>query len=219
LVKENVKKYLTAQRDALKASKLNDWLKANNYENYVAMAYDSMVQAADGIKSSATFDLWADTSHRLIYKIRVADTKDPSNNYADFGLDYKGGSDYPFFIKFNSKQAGDATNGSFVVTLNTDTNATSVDASVKGSGTSSFNFKANLKAQPTNSVKPITAPTGAIKLTQVLNQLGLGSYLNLLGGSGLTTPSSSTLKAQTCADAYQVWANSNGATALPPQCQ
>jgi hypothetical protein len=191
LNKDNVKKYLTAQQTALKSSKLNDWLKANKFENYVDVAFDSMKQSADNIKSSDTFDVWADISHRVIYKVRVADKKDPTNNYVDFGLDYKGGDDYPFFIKANTKDSGDTTTGAFVATLNTKTNKVLFDITVKGSGSSTYNFKANLSAQPTNKVTPITAPTGAIPLTQVLDKLGLTPFLTGFTGGGTGSDNSS----------------------------
>lgn len=194
LDKANFKKYLTAQRDALKASKLDAWLKANNYENYVDLAYDSLEQSADSIKSSDTFELWADKSHHMIYKVRFADQKDPTNSYSDLGVDYKGGSSYPFFVNFYSKTGGDTTSGSFVVTLDSKQHDVSFKADAKSTGASSFNLSANFLLKPTNDVKPITAPADSIPLSQLLNDLGLGAYLNDLQSP--TTPSSGSVQSK-----------------------
>jgi len=192
-VKDNVKAYLTAQRDALKASKLGTWIKQNNYDNMVDLAYDSLTQSADGIKATDTVEVWMDSSQRVLYKIRVADPKQASN-YTDFGVDYKGGTDYPFFVKFSSVDKGTTTTGSFVLTLNTDDTSTKLALNAKGSGKSGFTFKADLVLKPTNNAPAISAPTGSKPLTQVMHELGLDGYLNQLKALGATsaTPTTTT---------------------------
>lgn len=219
LDKANVKKYITAQRDALKASKFDDWLKANKYDNYIGIAYDSLEQAADKIKSSDTFDLWADTSNRIVYKVRFADTKNPSTNYVDVGFDYKGGDNLPFFIKFNSKDGSDTTAGSFVTTVNTKTNKTTLDAEIKSSGADAVNFKANVNIKPTNDVTKITAPTGSIPLTQLLDKLGLSDYLTGLTSLSGSSSGMSAEQSQKCAAAEEAYVNSDGKTPIPAECE
>lgn len=191
LNKANVKQYITAQRNALRASKLNAWIQQNNYENYVDLIYDSMEQTAGNITPSDTFDVWADMHTRIIYKVRFSDAANPSDDYVDLGLDYKGGSDYPFFVDIYSKSGGNVDSGSFVTDLNTQTHATTLKLNFKGTGADTSNLNGSFVIKPTNSIAPISVPTGAQPLSQVLNNLGLGSLLTQ-AQSYTASPSSTT---------------------------
>jgi hypothetical protein len=197
LDKTNVKKYITAQRDALRASKLNGWIKQNNYENDLDLIYDSMQQSANNINPHNTFDIWADVNTRVLYKVRFTDAKNPGSSYTDVGLDYKGGSNYPFFISSYSKTGGSTMTGSLVANLNTKTHATDLKVNFKGTGTDAFNFDGSATIKPTNNVAPINAPTGAKPITQILNDLGLGStYQNLSSGASTSSSTSTPLTLQ-----------------------
>lgn len=186
LQKDNVKKYILAQRDALKSSKLDAWLKKNGYESSIMSSLQDAANSADSIKSSDTYDIWMDTSHRVVYKVRIKDTStdNPANNYVDLGLNYKGGDDYPFFIAAKSDDgSGLVTNYSFVIDINTKTNKTAFTFSVKDSGSDSDSLSANFGFQPSLSSVDISKPSGAIPITQVLNDLGLGGALGNGGAS------------------------------------
>jgi len=197
LNKSNVKKYITAQRDALKASKLGGWIKQNNYENDLDLAYDSMQQSADNINPKNTFDLWADVNTRVMYKVRFTDQSNPGSSYTDVGLDYKGGSDYPFFISSYSKSGGNTDTGSFIADLNTKTHVTNLKVNFKSTGSTASNFNGNASVKQTNDVAPINTPTGAKPIMQVLNELGLGStYQNLSTGGNTSSSTSSPLTLQ-----------------------
>lgn len=178
--KENVKKYIKAQQAALKASKLNDWIKKNKYETTVNAMFDDMARSANDIKASDNFDLWADAKRKLIYKVRFADTKNPAQNYADLGLDYKGGDSYPFFIKGKSKDGDTVTDINLTFTLNTKNNdlAMKVDTSTEGDQPSTFNMDVTFK--PSNQTFKIEKPAGAKTLAEALSALGLGDYLTQL---------------------------------------
>ncbi len=178
LVKDNVKKYITAQQTALNASKLGAWLKKNNYQDSLKPMFDSMQEAAKKIKTSDTFDVYADVGKHLIYKLRFTNPKDnPAENFVDVGLDYKGGSEYPFFISGQSKQDKDLTTALLTTTVNTKTNSVDLKLNVKtgssegGTLTSQFTFK------PTNNIVKIDKPAGAKQLSEVLKDLGLGDVL------------------------------------------
>lgn len=184
---DNVKKYILAQRDALRGSQLDAWLKQNHLETSVLNSFNQAADSTKDIKSSDTFDVWMDTSHRVVYKVRINDTQNPAENYADIGLDYKGGSDYPLFISGKSEDSGTTYTYSFVTDLDTKSNNTGVKFNEQSTGSdavtisSNFNFKANT-APPT-----IAKPSNAIPLSQVLDDLGLGGLL-----SGSTSASSSS---------------------------
>ncbi len=179
LNKDHVKKYIIAQRDALKASKMADWLKKNGYDGAVYSYFDLMSQSADDIKSSDTFGLWSDMSQRIVYKVRFNDATNPATNYVDLGLNYKGGDDYPFFITAQSKTGKDVTTTNFIASLNTKTGNVGFKLGVKGAGSSSENFTADFNMKPSTNKVTIVKPTGAVPLSQVLQQLGYGDMYNM----------------------------------------
>jgi len=173
LVKANIKKYDKAQCDALKASQLGSWLKKNKYQ--VCTDDD---KSANDTDSSNTFDVWADVNQRLIYKVRFADTKNPSTNYADLGLDYKGGDNYPFFISGQTKSGNDTTSGSLVASINSKSNQVNFKFNLKSSGADGMTATGNLVLVPSNSPIKVDKPTGAKPLETVLQELGLGDIFN-----------------------------------------
>lgn len=201
LQKDNVKKYILAQRDALKSSKLDDWLKKNDYESSVISSFDDAADSTKDIKSSDTYDIWMDVSHRVVYKVRVKDkssgtqpinggSANPADNYVDFGLNYKGGDDYPFFIAGKSKDSGQTTDYSFVTDVNTKTSKVNFKFDLKDSGSYSDSVAADFSVQTSGSVIRIDKPANAIPVAQVLNDLGLG---DLIGGGGAASDGTSPL--------------------------
>ncbi len=189
--KANVKRYITAQRDALKASKLGAWLKKNNYDTQVDSSYADLEKSADTIKSSDTFDLWSDVSSRLVYKVRVSDKSNPATNYVDLGLNYKGGTSYPFFISGQSKDGSTTSSGSIVVTLDSKDNSVALKISIKGGGTDASTFTANLTFKPSSAPVAVSAPTGAEPLMQVLDDLGLGQLFQAYAQSAASAGAAS----------------------------
>ncbi len=201
LQKDNVKKYILAQRDALKNSKLDDWLKKNDYESSAISSFNDAADSTKDIKSSDTYDIWMDVSHRVVYKVRVKDktgdvktgadsSGNPANNYVDFGLNYKGGDDYPLFISGKSEDGGQTTDYSFVTDVNTKDNKVDFKFDLKDSGSFSDNFAADFVVRTSGSAIRIDKPANAIPVIQVLNDLGLG---DLIGGSGAASGSISPL--------------------------
>lgn len=175
LDKANLKKYIKAQRDALKTSKLNGWLKDNDIDaKAIDDTFDSMVQQANNIKESDTFDLWIDTSNNVIYKVRFSDDKsNAAREYVDLGLDYKGGDDFPFFVTGRVEDEADGmTNITFVLNLNTKSGVMDYKFDIKNNGpeAGSMSFKLNVKPS-TKDVK-IDRPANAKPLAEVLSELG-----------------------------------------------
>ena len=187
LQKENVKRYIDAQQAALKASKLNTWLKNNGYDEIFDSVFASLKESADTIKSNDTFDMWSDIDTRLIYKVRFADKSNAVNNYIDVGLDYTGGDDFPFFIAGQSKDEGSKTTAKAVMNLNTKTQSTDFSLDVKSTGYADVSFNMKVSIKPTNQAIKIEKPAGAKTLADVLSQLGYGDLLSELP---VTTPSS-----------------------------
>lgn len=176
-VKANVSKYVLAQQAALKNSKLDDWITKNSYQEQVASSFKDTLQSVSKIKDSDTIEVWSDVSQRVIYKIRVADTKNPAANYVDVGMDYKGGDSFPFFVSGLSKRDGSDANFSLQAVVNSKTDAVTVKLTVKNSGSSKFTASGDLTFKPTNEAITVAVPTGALQLSAVLQQLGFGNIL------------------------------------------
>lgn len=194
LQKENVKKYIDAQREALKGSKLGAWLKKNKYDKTTYAEFDNAKKSANKIKSSYTFDVWMDVDKRIIYKVRLPDEKDSANNYADIGLDYKGGDSYPFFISGRGKEDGQLTTGSLVATLNTKTNVMTFKMNVKADGRYGGTLTGDFTYRPGVKNIKIEKPAGAKTLAQVMSEMGLAelynSYLQAASASVNAIPTS-----------------------------
>lgn len=181
LNKANAKKYLDAQKAALKASELNKWIEANDYQKRVDEIFTELQKSVDEAESDYTFDIWCDINRRVLYKVRFADPENKSDNYVEFGLDYKGGNDYPIFVAVRDATDADAIlNANFRVTVSTEDDTVVVKAVVKQSGEGGADFNLDFTAKPSEQEVTIDKPANAVPLTQVLESFGLGG---LLGGT------------------------------------
>ncbi|MDB5184760.1 MAG: hypothetical protein JWN38_568 [Candidatus Saccharibacteria bacterium] len=196
-VKANVKKYITAQRNALKASKLNDWITKNNYQSSVDDAYNSLLKDADQINTNYKFQVWSDINEHYVYKVRFPDTANKATSYAEVGLDYHGGSQYPFFI------GGKDETGDFRLGLTLDDKQTSAALNFKsttGTGSNATTIQADFTLKPSTTKISVDKPTDTTPLMSILEQLGLSQYLSV--GDGIQTKASDT-KRQTDIGAIQ----------------
>jgi hypothetical protein len=187
LQKDNVKKYILAQKDALKSSQLNDWLKKNKYDTAAYAAFDDSANSTKDIKTSDTFDLWSDVNQRVVYKVRFNGTTNPADNYVDVGLDYKGGTNYPFFIASKSKTSGQTTDFSIVTTVNTKSSNTDLKLNLKTDGSNGVTLTSDFNFKPSTTAIKIDKPANAIPLSQVLSDLGLGDILSGASAAPVTT--------------------------------
>lgn len=178
---DNVKAYIDASKESIKSSKLWSWVQKNGYESDFNSVFDELKTSAQSIKSSDTFDLWAETSQHIIYKVRFNDKTNPSSNFVDIGLDYKGGDEFPFFIASQSQVDSDKVTLKVVMTLNTSTSAVGIRFDAKGTGSSAGAFTMKLNLKPSNETVKVQKPANAKTLGQLMNELGYGSlYKQLL---------------------------------------
>jgi hypothetical protein len=175
--KANVKKYITAQENALKTSKLNAWISASSYDESVSSAFKELQTSADGITDKDNFDIWVDKSQHMIYKVRVDGSDNPAKHFVDVGLDYKGGTSFPIFISGMSKSGSDATNFNLVTTVDTTSNKVGLKFALDEGGTSGGKMTADFTYQPTDKTVQIPKPVGAMQLADALSKLGLGDLL------------------------------------------
>lgn len=179
--KDNVRKYVTAQGEALKSSKLYAWIKQNNYQSEVDALIKEARNSADDIKSSDTFDIWMDAGDRLVYKVRLAGSKNPAEGFVDIGLDYKGGAAYPFFLSGEDKTGSSTSLFNLTATVNTKTDEVAFKLSVTDdSKTDGGSLTGDFTYRPTNESVKVARPSNAQSLPQVLDALGLGNYINEL---------------------------------------
>lgn len=112
--------------------------------------------------------------------VRFAEKENPVSNYIDVGLDYKGGSDFPFFIAGKSKYDNDTTDVKAVINLNTDTQTTDFTLDIKATGYDTGTFGMKISFKPTDQAVKIEKPANAKTLAQVLSELGYGDLLTQL---------------------------------------
>lgn len=180
-VKANVKQYISAQKAALNASKLGGWITKNKYQANVDSSFADLQKSADTIKLSDTIDVWSDMGSRVIYKVRVSDKTNAATNYIDVGLGHQKGASYPFFLSSQTSDGSTTNSGSLIATLDTAANSITVKANIKNTGLSASVIDANFTFKPSNTSVKIVKPTGAVNLSDVLDQLGLGDTVSTYG--------------------------------------
>jgi hypothetical protein len=184
---------------ALQQSDLGGYIKAETGDTVGNSSTCTQLEsAAASLKSSDTVDIWADTSTRLIYQVQVADPSSPAANFIDIGLNYKGGSSYPFYVSGQEKDGSTTIGYSVVATLDEANNSVNLVIGANGTGSDQIKFSSSFALAPSNANLSVQAPSNAMPITTVLNNLGLGNYVTeLQDSSGIQLSSLSKLKAGT----------------------
>ena len=184
--KDNLQAYAAAAAAALDSSSLNDWSKkANDGKSLsVLLDFDTLKSDIKDAKAGYTFDLWVDTSSKLISKLQFTDPSDSSSVFT-LSQDYSSGSTYPFTLTVKGKDdSGNPENGTIGIVLHTDTNKVELTVnfmSQAADGETTVN--AALNVTPSTKALSVSAPTGAKSFVTILNELGLG---DLASGSSLS---------------------------------
>ncbi len=188
-VPAHVKAYVAAMCSALTSSGLGTYLSKENLSSDVNSSCQSLENAVTKINSTDSIDVWADINTRLLYKVRLSDpSNNPAENFVDIGLNYKGGSVYPFFINAQSKSGKTTYSYSVVASLNSQANAVNVALNFGSSTDKTINMHASLTVEPTTSQLHLTAPANAMPITTVLTNLGFGQYLTEIENGLASTP-------------------------------
>ena len=184
--KANTKSYLNALCSAFVGSSLGNYFKqqSNSLFQMNASSCSNFSGSANSLNSSDTFQLWDNIDKRMPYMVRFSDKNNPLQNYIDLGLNYNGGTSYPFFISGTSKSNGATTNLSSNITLNTSNNSVVSTVNVTYNSSSKDIFNGNFSFVPTNNKINIQTPEGTIPITTVLSNLGISSQLSGLPISG-----------------------------------
>ncbi len=191
----NLKSYIENVCSTLKQSQVGTYITEENGISSLSNSCSNLESSALKIKSSSTVEVWADTSNRLIYQIRVNGHPDPAENYIDVGLNYatKDPGSLPFFMSGQyNKEDGNTGTFNIGATFNTDTNKVNLSLVVKGSGSSPYEVSGNMNSVPTNTKLNVTAPAGAESIITVLDNLGLGQYIDQLQSNSSSNNTNST---------------------------
>lgn len=187
--KDHLKAFATDLAKALDKSDLNKWAK-DSYGSPLSKVLNvkAITRQADNVKRDTTFDVWVNAKTKLVHKIRFSDSRDSAHNYTEFGLNYGGGSEYPFFMRIVENSDGAASLGVFNLSLNTDTNAMNFAVNAKNTpsdATQKTVMAFDFTAKPSSGGVQATAPSDTISLSEALSRVGLGDYLDLLTQGGL----------------------------------
>jgi hypothetical protein len=186
--KENLKMYITALKERLKQTKLKELFGEESYNQY----FDSLLANIDrqNFEASDTADVWVDTKTKLIRIIRFTDKKQ-TENYAEVGLLYNGGDEYPFLLDFHFPKDSQPGTALIKTTLNTKTDTVKIDLTADLTGEEKEKITGELTLEPNNQPVEVTKPEGAKPVMEIVGAL-YGGFLGGFGGeldsSGLDQP-------------------------------
>ena len=177
-VKANVKSYISALCSTLEQSDFGTNLKQSLGQSLnMASSCTDLENSTNAINSADDIDIWTDVNQRLIYQVQADDASNPAQSFVDFGLDYKGGDSYPFFISAHAKNGSDIVTYYLNATLNTKLNGISVKVNAVDTGSQAGNLSANLSIQPRTTKLNLVPPANAKPITTILSNLGLSPFL------------------------------------------
>ncbi len=176
--KINVKRYVSAQRDAIKSSAIGSWLSQNGYTKKLDDRTLDLEKAADQISDADNFELWANGGLKpTVYKLRFTTPGQPQN-YHEVGTDYRGGSKYPLFVYSQTKsQSGNLTTNRLTATIDSKTYVLGLKLHSRSDKSPATTLDAQFDLRPSHAKVSVSAPSTTVPLSQAINQLGLGSIV------------------------------------------
>lgn len=186
--KEHLKAYVKALGDALDSSKLNDWSKkqADGKKMSALLQISSLEEQVAKSKGTETFDLYVDSGTKLVQSIVFTDGSDNGGTFT-VAQNYTGGDKYPFELSMKGTGSSKVA-ATFGVTLDTKTDVTLFNAKLDSGTVGDTSLTMEGTMTPSNKKLSVTAPAGAVPLTQVLQQFGIDP--SMLSGGDMDEPSS-----------------------------
>jgi hypothetical protein len=138
--KENLKSYTEALKNAMKNTKLKDYIGDSEF--------DKLTSSIDGLSGQEEADVWVDMKTKLVRQIRFTDSEN-QGSHMDLALNYNGGDEYPFLITIVNDEEDYKGTTNIGITLNTDTNEVkfNLDGEETIAGdTAKFNLNGTLKS-------------------------------------------------------------------------
>jgi len=179
--KTNLKNYIVAMCSAFKNSQFGNYVAQQAGGNASINNQCSQMEASTNqITPKDTIDVWMNVNSRLLYKVRISQSSNPSLNFVDIGLNYQSShpNTIPLFINEQSVISGGKTSLSVTATLYEKLNKVDVNFNMQSKSSSSFeSFSGNLSISPNLKVLNIVAPANAQPIIPILNRLGLGGMI------------------------------------------
>ena len=181
--KAHLQAYVSALSKALDGSSLNSWsIKANSGKSLSdVLGIPALQKSISSAKTNYTFDAWADTKTKLLSSLKFTSTSDPSSSFT-ISQSYTGGTKYPLGIATSDKTG----TAKLDITVDSSTNKVNGDFAVTSTGSDASSLTGSFNVTPGNSDVSVTVPSGAVPITNVLNQFGLGGLLATPGAADTT---------------------------------
>lgn len=176
--KEQLKQFATALKDALKGTKLNDLILSGSSAESLekAINFDEMLKSIEEADLDAvTAEAWVDVDRKFIRNIRLTpnNLKDGDSGHLDFYLPYNGGDEFPFTMRFYSKEGGSdgESNISVVLNFNKSTKAVkfTFDVNAQESGQKIIG-SGNFTVTPSDEALNLTPPEGSKDIYEFIGQ-------------------------------------------------
>lgn len=120
----------------------------------------------NSIKSDSQFEMWVNSSSKLIYKVRIK-SKDSPKNYLDIGNTTKGRDQITLFANYYS----DSPKSVLKFKLTTDVPSSKTSGSITYSDDNKNNFKATIEFAPYDGKIDSKAPAGAVPASEVIDKI------------------------------------------------
>ncbi len=125
------------------------------------------------LKSNDTYDLWIDSSHKLVYKVRITDTK---GSYGEIGQRYNG--DDNLTLLFASHDAERKSDSAATITTNLHTNQTTGTYTDKSTGSSPYNITVKVQVKALTENVKFTKPSSVTPIQEIMSKLN-GIFMNI----------------------------------------
>ena len=186
--KDHLRNYLKDTKQALAATRLPTLSSDTNYNETM----DKLIKSVDRLKGTETADVWVNQRTRLIQSIRIIDPQKTSD-YIEFGLNYNGGSELPFYVTFIATDDGNGrVDISSVYNTKTKVNKTHVTIKLEDATNkqNAFDFTSDMTVSPSKQKPNFKTPDNAKPLKDILAEFQLptaGAKSDMPLGSLLST--------------------------------
>ncbi|MDQ2973445.1 MAG: hypothetical protein M3Q79_03115 [bacterium] len=180
LQKENTKAFLTSLKDATKETKLEELLAPGDKSLEEVLNFDEMIKSLEEEDlSKIKLEVWVDKGRKFIRNVRITPPADDSGSgHIDIGINYDGGDEYPFYIRFDGKDdQNNQMQGAVNLTSNRANKEVRLNMNITTGGTSAVSAKFDVTIKPSDAVVNVEKPEGATNIAEMFQgyQQALGA--------------------------------------------
>lgn len=182
--KEHLKAYINSLATELDKTELGKWAKEMNDGKTLAdtVKADEFTKEFDKFKDGQIFDLWINNDTKLIQKVKFENSEKPADDFAELGLKYKGGDEFPFYLNFRdfTGSSDEKMLGGMNFTLNTKDNTVKLAVNAEGEDKNKDNAVFNFNFKPSTKDIKTDAPASSMTFTEALNESGLSELMGAM---------------------------------------